>query len=519
MFKLVGVGGRLRGQEFILEEGENIVGRGVEANIQLNIEGISKKHLRITVNQDTIFLEDLGSSNGTFVNGKIIKKVTAKNGDKLALPNVIFQVVYVEEKKIIIKKKIAKDDEHAESYKTTEQMPDNFPGKIKYLFKHKFMTLLYGFNKEYEWRVIIAILLFAFITVNIGLIISPILTSYRKILIYEIASRGTQFANEVARTNAAALGRRDLDQLDTSFLDNEAEGVQSYELYDLEGRIVRPLGKLNTYVNDAFSVDALRFYKGEGRPNDNFTKMISTSEIGIAKAILAHDMRSGRQETVGIIAIRFKPKSIAIEAKQSSGAYLESLVMSALLAIIFFGMIYYLTLKPLEDMRTQIDEVLRGKKKEVEKNLMMEELNPIRTSVNGILLRIKELQNDDSGEFNEVEEDGKYVEALREFMLGAQGAAMIMNSEKLIQAINTEAEDLTGIRENAAVGMSLLDSARDQGFAATLIDLCDQSANNEGRNQSEVYEIGGRNWRINITSLIGKDNFAKAFYVTFVGDD
>ena len=104
-------------------------------------------------------------------------------------------------------------------------------------------------------------------------------------------------------------------------------------------------------------------------------------------------------------------------------------------------------------------------------------------------------------------------------MAGAQGPVFFLNSEKLIEHINPEGEDLTGLRESTAQGTSLLDSARDQGFAATVIDLCDQSANNEGTDQSEVYELTGKNYLIHVTALMGKDNFAKSFYITFVLDN
>ena len=40
--------------------------------------------MQITVNGDSCFIEDLGSSNGTFINGKLIKKATIKNEDKIA---------------------------------------------------------------------------------------------------------------------------------------------------------------------------------------------------------------------------------------------------------------------------------------------------------------------------------------------------------------------------------------------------------------------------------------------------
>ena len=49
-------------------------------------------------------MKDLDSSNGTYLNGKLVKSATVQNGDKISLPDLILQVVYVEEKKIIVKK-------------------------------------------------------------------------------------------------------------------------------------------------------------------------------------------------------------------------------------------------------------------------------------------------------------------------------------------------------------------------------------------------------------------------------
>ncbi len=170
-------------------------------------------------------------------------------------------------------------------------------------------------------------------------------------------------------------------------------------------------------------------------------------------------------------------------------------------------------------MRIQIEEVLRGKRKELQLPILFNEIQPLNNTVNSILQRLKELQSEDGGDFVEIEEDGPYVRSLYEFMQGAQGPVMVLNSEKLIEHINSEGEDLTGMRESSAGGTSLLDSARDQGFAATVIDLCDQSANNEGTSQSEMYELTGKNYTIHVSSLLGKDNFAKAFYVTFVEDE
>jgi hypothetical protein len=129
---------------------------------------------------------------------------------------------------------------------------------------------------------------------------------------------------------------------------------------------------------------------------------------------------------------------------------------------------------------------------------------------------MRELQSNESGEFAEVEDDAPYLRTLEEFIRGAMGPALILNQDKIIHVINSEGEDLTGLREASSKGSSLLDSLRDQGFAATVIDLCDKSATNSGCNQQETYDISGRAHQINVVSLLGKDTFPKGFYVTFL---
>lgn len=515
MYKLVAVGGKLRGTEIELNEGENILGRGSEANHLIAVEGVSKKHMRITVNGQSAFMEDLDSSNGTFINGKLTRKMTVKDGDKITLPNVIFQLVYVTEKKIVVKKQVLKGDDQEVDLEIEERAPDSLGGKMIYFFKTKIMPVIYNFNEQYEWSALLGILLFFFVGINVSLIIFPVLRESKRLLVREIAMRGKQYADEVARTNSVPLSRRNIDKVDTNFLES-AEGVQSYELFDFDGRIVRPITQLSTYIKDPLSVEALNFYKDAKNLNNTYVQSLSQGVIGIGRAIKAYDVSTGREETVGVVAIRFAPRSLAVEAANNSSAFLESLVTSSMVAIFFYGMVYFLTIRPISELRVQIEQVLRGRRKELDSDSMFRELTPLRSTVNSLLQRLREIQNTDSDEMQNAEEDGPYIRSLLEFMQGAQGPVMVLNGEKQIQGLNPEAEDLIGIRQTASQGLALMDAARDRGFSATVMDLCDQSANNDGVNQRENYEIGGKDIVVNVVSLIGKDKFAKGYYVTFV---
>jgi DNA-binding winged helix-turn-helix (wHTH) protein len=69
-----------------LDEGENILGRGEECTLVIDATTVSRRHARITVLRGAASIEDLESTNGTFVNKKPAKvPIALKDGDEVAL--------------------------------------------------------------------------------------------------------------------------------------------------------------------------------------------------------------------------------------------------------------------------------------------------------------------------------------------------------------------------------------------------------------------------------------------------
>lgn len=69
-----------------LDEGENILGRGEECTLVIDATTVSRRHARITVSRDAASIEDLESTNGTFVNKQPVKvPIALKDGDEVAL--------------------------------------------------------------------------------------------------------------------------------------------------------------------------------------------------------------------------------------------------------------------------------------------------------------------------------------------------------------------------------------------------------------------------------------------------
>lgn len=58
------------GREFLLKAGENLIGRDPASDVLLSDGTVSRRHARILVEENTAFIEDLGSTNGTKLNGQ-----------------------------------------------------------------------------------------------------------------------------------------------------------------------------------------------------------------------------------------------------------------------------------------------------------------------------------------------------------------------------------------------------------------------------------------------------------------
>lgn len=77
-------------RRLFLMEGANVIGRAPEATIQIEAPGVSRLHARIVINSGDATLEDLGSKNGTQVNGSRISAPTAlADGNEIGLGTVV----------------------------------------------------------------------------------------------------------------------------------------------------------------------------------------------------------------------------------------------------------------------------------------------------------------------------------------------------------------------------------------------------------------------------------------------
>ncbi|HXJ21398.1 MAG TPA: GGDEF domain-containing protein [Polyangia bacterium] len=80
---LVVLAGVSAGEMFKLQKERTVVGRGTKVQVRLNDEGVSREHCAFERNGEKILVADLGSTNGTYVNGIKIDRKELNDGDKV----------------------------------------------------------------------------------------------------------------------------------------------------------------------------------------------------------------------------------------------------------------------------------------------------------------------------------------------------------------------------------------------------------------------------------------------------
>lgn len=92
-FQLVVVRGRSNSTTHRLAAGVTVVGRQDGCQLQIRSSQVSRKHCELFERDGQLVVKDLGSSNGTFVNGRKVEgEQPLRDGDELSIGGVTFRV-------------------------------------------------------------------------------------------------------------------------------------------------------------------------------------------------------------------------------------------------------------------------------------------------------------------------------------------------------------------------------------------------------------------------------------------
>jgi pSer/pThr/pTyr-binding forkhead associated (FHA) protein len=77
-------------RSFSMARDMTVIGRREDCDLRIPLGEVSRKHCRVVRDGDSLKLEDLGSSNGTFLNGQRVQEAVLSPGDTIQVGPVVF---------------------------------------------------------------------------------------------------------------------------------------------------------------------------------------------------------------------------------------------------------------------------------------------------------------------------------------------------------------------------------------------------------------------------------------------
>jgi pSer/pThr/pTyr-binding forkhead associated (FHA) protein len=91
-WQLKAMSGALSGKMFLVD-GTTVLGRDPGCDIVISGAHVSRRHAEISIRSGQLWMKDLGSSNGSFLNGKRSEESMLKHGDEVKFDAVVFKIV------------------------------------------------------------------------------------------------------------------------------------------------------------------------------------------------------------------------------------------------------------------------------------------------------------------------------------------------------------------------------------------------------------------------------------------
>ena len=83
--RVSGISGPFQGTTYSLASGELSIGRDPSNHLWISDPALSRQHCLLTRKGDRFFIRDLGSRNGTIVNGMTVDELQLQHGDQISI--------------------------------------------------------------------------------------------------------------------------------------------------------------------------------------------------------------------------------------------------------------------------------------------------------------------------------------------------------------------------------------------------------------------------------------------------
>ncbi len=480
-----------------LGEGSHKVGRAPGCDIHLPSALISKHHALIVIKNGKAAIVDMGSANGVFVNGVLVRKQRIHSNDEVTIAE--YQV------------RIAKNQSVRASSPASASAGGGFDGnlalnadanyvespdmgappeispqeKLLVLMDEKVLSPLYELEKKFDWRVLLVSIMGGGFLLSVLATVFSILPWGREIATQEALKRAHTVLGQVVRENYRIISKtNDATRLTVEAAEGES-GILSISIVDPRANtIMAPATLFNKSVTDVHYLLAIEKMK-EGVA---FVDIPKGGDIYVVAQPISLSSTDSRGVSAMVIADFEVPKAVQ--------AVYEPIVRSTLFAALLILLVFYLLTKmvsyPIVQMNEQLDLALKGENVSIGSEAKFPELENLATSINFAVSRMRQgsgannLQQDDTEERRAI-----YIGQLSEFDEGTSDALILVDRDKKLIFIGRIAEKLLGIESQYAIGQNVAELIKDPSVAGTMLDLSENVIQSLGESRDAELKVNG----------------------------
>lgn len=526
--KLVVISGPNRGATYFLEDGETTLGRAPEANIVLASTQVSKKHFSLVCNHGKAELKDLGSSNGTFVNGVLTKRKLLQSHDKISVGPFVMEILLPETMRAAPLTGInapAADapmpgiEATAGQFKMEDEQPTSLVGKYWKKFDDTFLPVMYDFYEKMDYPTLMSLMFAVYVILSLGFAVYPVLQHSREEVMREAEHQAMYIAEQVGYLNRQAIVEGKEGVLVTDFAEKEAH-VSEVVVANMEGRILAPGNKLNEAYNNVVFLK----YKGLLEKNPKLwgiTRIVRDTEndrIYAFSPVMVLSKTKGISVPGAISTVIYSTSQLALDPGTVSSVYLEALFWSAVVGVVFLYLLYKVTHQPLEKLSQDMDKVLKGDAETVEKKYKNDVVDNLIDNVNAALGRIpkadgsKKAEEEQAGDTETVIVNNM-MRSIEYLAMNAKHPMLMIDTEGRVSHLSSSFEELTGIR--GAHGEALESVSRDESFPALIKEMMGKSVDAGAEGVHEDYDFNAGTHKIHGYALSGLPGKVSAYLFLF----
>ena len=539
MWKIRFLNGQLHGQEIPLQEGKYLLGRGEDCQITIPDSGISKKHAELEIDKEGVFIQDLKSSNGTFLNGVKIQESDIQDKDKVSLSQTTFDIVH------------AKDDHkswpqqgmhvpgphpaypghgmHVPGHQPHAPVPQGISPGIppagtpynpalpqgpanadeankappKLTLKNWFINYIdtvvlpgvYKLPSLMELKWVVAGFLIFFVVMITILSAFPLIQILNASVAQESMNHAESIARTLSRMNHSAIKNRIHSSADVDYALGRPGVSKAFIINALNGQIIAPAEKAHTYSSLPF------VHKGR-TTGEVFVKKIDSNTVGAMAPISFFNRKTNTESASAYSVVIYDMGALSSGNKRVISLLAQNCFIALVLGLLVFFFLYKIIEFPIVSLNKQLSKALQDESISVEMDYDFKPLQNLSANINSALTRISSAQeSQNTSDYDRITEMTHIIE-----MIGYPTLGIDMESQK-IQGASAHFEEETGVSVERILN-SYVQDIEDQSLKLNLTGLLEKVQQYPHEIASDSLEFSGTEFQLSAKGIYGKEGLA-----------